>query len=400
MIDAIFAGNLDFSRIPLHGFRANFQGRLLESIDVAAPGGKLQQTVKIIAIIAGVALAAFLLYLIVRRCCFRAKIGNDFPPDSPKGHRLPAPKASPFVEKSGFKLPPQSDSDDLSAYLDKACCHVDEVDQKLSKKVTTPWNLSQKDFQDFLSDIRSLKSLDQDYHKFESYADRIDKGLKSYDELLKNGDGTVQDAEVEAQAPLIRQIYEKELAIVYARVAEQYFVKGRLNKCALVALKIKHNDAVRDGLLLEVANRYLKEKKLAEAQWVLGEASSSDQKDRIYFDFIQELLKNGNSNQALEIINEAKWHDWSLENNLRCKIAEDIFADLRSRREYWNLSGLLNVLRSITDEEMKDQSLIDMGKMIYRDGNASQALKLFQMMTYNVSLRDRFINNIHKGLPI
>ena len=166
-----------------------------------------------------------------------------------------------------------------------------------------------------------------------------------------------------------------------------------------MASKIVDNQYLKDAILLAVAAQYIKQKKMAEAQWVLSEAGCSAEKDWICYDFIQGILTSGAYDQAFELMKEVIWYDNGLADELRGRIAESYFSNSLSK-SYLDISQLLVFLNSMTDAELKDQLIISMGKKLYQDRRQSSAQQLFTNMTTNDALRDRFINNIRKGLPI
>lgn len=372
---------------------------------------------RIIGVVAAVAIAVFLFIWATKRCCFSTK---NIHSNSNQIHRIKnlrldppieyIPNATgkpPFISSKGFNLP-QEARNDLSVLLEKSCIILKEIDSKISSK---QWSLSQTELDNLLKKIKALKSFDRDFQNYEKIADQLDIALEPFCDPSFNG-VFPQD--------LIHKIYQNELEFIYARLAEKYYLDGNLEKCWRCAVKIQLNLPIHDGILLAVAYRYLKEDGILSAakrfffnssinetkekndqmEWILQKVTPSDEKDQLYLEWITQLL---NQKGKMDVtVNQLDFYDDRLRDFLLAKMAiRELDDELKSTR-FLDLfsTNISQTIHSISDLKIRDQLLLQIGKIFYANRHYKHALLLFQSLAQNPVLRDQLIAKVNKRQPI
>ena len=351
---------------------------MVQALDLNPSSGRA----KIVAIVAVVVLAAVLLFFIGRHC-YNKGILSDFRPPKPPAQKT---SQSPQSNQTDFKLP----NTKLKTLLDTTCA----MTKKLGTATSGVTSIDPK-IEDQIKNLPQQSDLsDHDYQTIETIADKLDQDLQYYRDMQKKE--SITDTKTIADL----ELFEQELEMIYAKLAEHYYQQNAFDKSALFASKMKMNKDTRSAILLAIVAHYLKEKKMAEAQWVLSEASPSEEKDQIYYEIIEEILSRGAGRwyDAYKMIQEFIWCDRSLENELRGKIAEFCFGQYNAYST--DYSAVLDILKTMSDVAKREQLLVNMGKKLHNDKKYTEARIFFANMTLNPALRDRFLRNIDKGLPI
>lgn len=318
MIRSIQAAATDF-RFALSEPISHICGNMIQEINTSS--SQVKQTAKIVVIIALAALAVIaIIWLAGCCCCFKANKPNDppkSPPPPPKNNtppNSPPPNSDPKAMAEARK--PKFES------LETACVALAQIEKKSGHEMTTQrLNLLQAVHSAFSNDIGKLKSFDEDYQKYEAYANRLYEMWQPYYEVMvKKSAHILPHADFEGYF-FITKVYEKGLDDIYVRLAEKYYTLGEKDQCLLMASRVKFNETAAQEMILAVARDYLQEDEYHKALDIFKTTKPSSFRDDLCKYYIQRLIDDGHYDQAEGMLLIIAWNDPEIQEKLKVALA-------------------------------------------------------------------------------